>query len=68
MKRASPSDVEALVAMMAEFYAEADYPLTAARAREAFQVGARRVYHRAGFVDTDRQLLTLALAPPTHSS
>ena len=29
---------------------------------------AQRVYHRAGFVSTDRQLLTLGLAPPTHGS
>lgn len=150
MKRAAPSDLEALVGMMAEFYAESDYSLNVARAREAFQAlldepslgevwliqaegqdagymvltfgysmeyggrdafiddlfvrpayrhaglggalvmhardvcaahgvralhlevgrdnaGARRVYRRAGFVETDRQLLTLVLAPPTHS-
>jgi ribosomal protein S18 acetylase RimI-like enzyme len=27
---------------------------------------AQAVYRRAGFVDTDRQLLTLRLADPTH--
>jgi GNAT superfamily N-acetyltransferase len=151
VRKASPADLETLVAMMTEFYAEADYPLNPARAREAFQVllddpglgevwlaqvegreagymvltfgysmeyggrdafiddlfvrptyrraglgsalvgharevcaargvralhlevgrdnsGARRVYQRAGFAGHDRQLLTLALAPPTHAS
>jgi ribosomal protein S18 acetylase RimI-like enzyme len=29
-------------------------------------VTAQRVYRKAGFVSTDRQLLTLQLAPPTH--
>lgn len=29
---------------------------------------AQSVYRRAGFVDTDRQLLTLRLADPTHST
>jgi GNAT superfamily N-acetyltransferase len=28
---------------------------------------AQRVYRRAGFAGTDRQLLTLQLAPPTHA-
>jgi GNAT superfamily N-acetyltransferase len=36
MRRASPSDVQQLVAMMDEFYAEGGYPLNRHRAAEAF--------------------------------
>ena len=36
MRKATPADAEVLAGMMAEFYAEADYPLNADRAREAF--------------------------------
>jgi ribosomal protein S18 acetylase RimI-like enzyme len=149
MRKASLEDVPRLVALMAEFYAEAAFPLNDARATEAFaallvddrfghvwliqagsqdvgyvvltlshsmeyggasafiddlfvqpafrnaglgtaaltevrgfciergiraihlEVGrdnahAQAVYRRAGFVGTDRQLLTLRLADPTH--
>ncbi|MEO8449108.1 MAG: GNAT family N-acetyltransferase [Gemmatimonadota bacterium] len=149
MKKASSADVPQLVALMAEFYAEAAFPLNHARAADAFtalladerfghvwliqadtrDVGyvvvtlsysmeyggasaciddlfiqpahrnlglgtaalaevrelcrqrgirsihlevardnapAQTVYRRAGFVSTDRQLLTLQLADPTH--
>lgn len=151
MRKASVSDVELLVGMMAEFYAEADYALNAARAREAFEMllsdpalgeiwlaqadgrdagymvltfgysmeycgrdafiddlfirpayrnaglgsalvrhardvcvargvralhleagrdndAAQRVYRKAGFTSTERQLLTLQLAAPAHAS
>jgi ribosomal protein S18 acetylase RimI-like enzyme len=152
MRKASVSVVELLVGMMAEFYAEADYALNAARAREAFGTllsdpalgeiwlaqaeggrdagymvltfgysmeyggrdafiddlfirpayrnaglgsalvrhardvcvargvralhleagrdndAAQRVYRKAGFTSTERQLLTLQLAEPTHAS
>ena len=36
MKRASPNDVQQLVTMMGEFYAEGGYPLNHQRATEAF--------------------------------
>ena len=36
MKTASPADIPQLVALMAEFYAEADYPLNRVRAAGAF--------------------------------
>ena len=36
MKLASPNDIPQLVALMAEFYAEADYPLNRVRATGAF--------------------------------
>jgi GNAT superfamily N-acetyltransferase len=36
MRKASPDDIPRLVAFMAEFYAEADYPLNRGRAAEAF--------------------------------
>ena len=36
MRKASPDDVQQLVALMAEFYAEAAYPLNRRRAAEAF--------------------------------
>jgi len=36
MRTASPADIPQLVALMAEFYAEADYPLNRVRAAEAF--------------------------------
>jgi GNAT superfamily N-acetyltransferase len=36
MKRATPSDVQQLVTMMDEFYAEGGYPLNHQRATEAF--------------------------------
>ena len=36
MKRASPNDVQQLVTMMDEFYAEGGYPLNHERAAEAF--------------------------------
>ncbi|HUP01989.1 MAG TPA: GNAT family N-acetyltransferase [Gemmatimonadota bacterium] len=38
MRQASFADVDQLVALMAEFYAESDYPLNAQRATEAFKV------------------------------
>lgn len=38
MRRASPDDVERLVTMMAEFYAESPYALNHRRAAEAFTV------------------------------
>jgi GNAT superfamily N-acetyltransferase len=149
MRKASPDDVQRLVALMAEFYAEAPYPLNHRRAAEAFaalladdrlghvwliqadsqdvghvvvtrgysmeyggpvafvddlfvqrafrgtglgtaalaevrafcaklgiraihvetgrdNAAAQAVYRRVGFVNTDRQLLTLRLADPTH--
>ena len=149
MRKALPRDVERLVALMAEFYSEAAYPLKHRRAAEAFaalladerlghvwliqadsqdvghvvvtlcfsmeyggiiafvddlfvqkefrdaglatealtgvrafctklgvraifvetgrdNVAAQTVYRRAGFVNTDRQLLALRLATPTH--
>jgi GNAT superfamily N-acetyltransferase len=149
LRKAAPGDIELLVDLMAEFYAEADYPLNRGRAAHAFgalltddrlgrvwlirsdsddvgyvvltlgysmehggrdgfvddlfirapfrgtglgtatleevrgvatelgmralhlEVGrdnapAQAVYRRVGFVDTDRQLLTLRLADPTH--
>ena len=149
LKKASPDDVQQLVALMAEFYAEGGYPLNERRAAEAFaalladdrhghvwfiqadsrdvghvvvtlcfsmeyggliafvddlfvqaphrraglgtaaltevrdfcanrgiralfvetgrdNVPAQALYRRVGFVDTDRQLLALRLADPTH--
>jgi RimJ/RimL family protein N-acetyltransferase len=99
MRRASVDDVQHLVGLMAEFYAEAGYPLNHRRAAEAFTTGAglataalvevrefcagrvvraihlevardntpaQMVYRRVGFESTDRQLLTLRLADPTH--
>lgn len=36
LRKAGPSDVDQLVALMAEFYAEAPYPLNHQRAAEAF--------------------------------
>ena len=36
LRKAGPSDVDQLVALMAEFYAEAPYPLNHRRAAEAF--------------------------------
>jgi GNAT superfamily N-acetyltransferase len=149
MKRASPNDVQQLVEMMDEFYAEGGYALNHQRATEAFatlladdrlgyvwfiqangqdvgyvlltlcysmeyggpnafvddlfvrlpfrhaglgtaaltelrvfcaergvraihvetgrtNIAAQTVYHRVGFMDTDRQLLALKLANPTH--
>ena len=149
MRKASPEDVQRLVALMAEFYAEAAYPLNRRRAAEAFtallaeerlgrvwfiqadsrdvghvivtlcfsmeyggliaflddlfvqpafrraglgtaaleevrafcakrgvravfvetgqdNVAAQGLYRRVGFVNTDRQLLALRLADPTH--
>jgi GNAT superfamily N-acetyltransferase len=149
LRKAAPDDIELLVDFMAEFYAEADYPLNRERAAHAFralladdrlgrvwlirsssddvgyvvltlgysmeyggrdgfvddlfirvpfrgaglgtaaleevrqlatelgvralhlEVGrdnapAQAVYRRVGFVDTDRQLLTLKLVDPTH--
>lgn len=38
MRKASPEDVQRLVALMAEFYAEGAYPLNHRRAAEAFVV------------------------------
>jgi len=149
IRKASPDDVQQLVALMAEFYAEGGYPLNRRHATEAFaalladdrlgvvwfiqadsrdvghvvvtlcfsmeyggliafvddlfvqqafrraglataalaevlgvcgqrgvralfvetgrdNVPAQALYRRAGFVDTDRQLLALRLADPTH--
>ena len=151
MREALPSDLDLLVGLMAEFYAEAGYPLNTERAADAFrtlladsrlgqtwllqadgrdvgyvvltlgysmeyggldafvddlfvraqhrnaglgtaalgqvrefcvargvravhlEVGrdnaaAQRVYRNAGFASTDRELLTLKLAPPTHAA
>jgi ribosomal protein S18 acetylase RimI-like enzyme len=150
MRKATLADLESLVGMMTEFYAEADYALNPSRAHKAFQAllvnpdlgevwliqaegrdagylvltfgysmeyggrdafiddlfirspyrhsglgsalveharevcvdagvramhlevardnsAAQRVYRRAGFAGTDRQLLTLQLAPATHA-
>jgi hypothetical protein len=36
MRKASPEDVQQLVTMMEEFYAEGDYPLNHRRATDAF--------------------------------
>ena len=149
LRKASPEDVQQLVALMAEFYAEGGYPLNQRRAAEAFaalladerlgqvwfiqadsqdaghvvitpcfsmeyggliafvddlyiqrayrraglgtaaltevrdlcakrgiralfvetgrnNTAAQALYRRVGFVDTDRQLLALPLADPTH--
>ncbi len=103
MREASLADVDLLVDMMTEFYAEADYSLNVERAAEAFRTlladdrlepprsstsgssappavsGPCTLRStsptrwrsagtgRWGFVSTDRQRLTLRLAPPTHA-
>src|SRR6187402_1062264 len=56
MKRASPSDIQQLVMMMDEFYAEGGYPLNHQRATEAFATllaDDRRGY--VWFIQTDSQ-------------
>jgi hypothetical protein len=51
MKRACLNDVQQLVTMMDEWRDNAP---------------AQAVYRRVGFIQTDRQLLALRLADPTH--
>ena len=61
MRKASPNDVERLVALMAEFYAEGGVRAMF-MATERDNLAALAVYRRVGFVNTDRQLLALTKA------
>ena len=55
MREAVVGDVGTLVELMAEFYAESDYVLDRGRGRSLH-----------GVAMTDRKLMVLALAVPTH--
>jgi hypothetical protein len=62
IRLAASADARALVGLMAEFYAEAKFTLdTAAEAR-----ALRRLYSRAGYVDSEHALLVQPLAAAVH--
>src|SRR5437867_330012 len=68
MRKASPEDVERLVALMAEFYAEGAYPLNHRRAAEAFAalLADERLGHvwfiQSGLEDVGHVVVTLCFS------
>ena len=70
-------DVAALVALMTTFYAESNFALPSGPAARTFalhvEVGpenhtARRLYARAGYVDSGHRFLSLSASGPAHAA